>query len=86
MVEALEWYELRGGVGVLREVPEGRADRTPRGVDAGEEDEEAGTQHVRLRHWFAIDLFVEEVVDQVVLGVRLVLFDLLKEESEDLLA
>ena len=34
-------------LGVLREVPDRGADRAPRRVDAGDEDEEAGAEHVR---------------------------------------
>ena len=75
--------EPRAVLGVLGEMPERRADATPGGVDAGEEQEERRAEHVRLGDRLAIDLSVEEVGNQVVFRVLLVLLNAVPEVEED---
>ena len=73
-------------VGVLREVPQRGADRAPRRVDAGDDQQLAGAEHVRVRHRLAVDLAVEQLGDEVVARVALAVLDDLGQEAEQRLA
>ncbi len=56
-------------LGVLGEVPERRTDRRPRGVDAGDEQQDDRTAHVLGSELVALDLDLEQVAGEVVARV-----------------
>ena len=70
--------------GVLGEVPERRADRRPRGVDAGDHEQDHRAAHVVGVELLAVELRVEQERREVVLRVRDVLGDAVVEVAVEL--
>ena len=62
-------------VGVLREVPQRRADRRPRGVDAGDHEQHHRAADVIGVQLVAVELGLEQEDGEVVARVREVLLD-----------
>ena len=73
-------------LGMLREVPQRRADRRPCGVDAGDQEQHDRAAHVFGLELHAVDLGVEHVRREVVARIVEVVGDLHVEVGVELLA
>jgi hypothetical protein len=70
-------HEPREVLGVVREMPQRRPDRAPRGVDARHEDEDIVPKTCSGAKLLTVDLHVQEIGGEVVARIGHVVFHLL---------